>query len=102
MPIEHSLSPVLHAAAYAALGLSGWDYGRYAVDEAGLPGFVAGLGPEWVGLSLTMPLKRVALEVADEVAAGHRGDRRGEHARAPPVGLAGGEHRRRRDRGVAA
>ena len=69
MPIEHSLSPVLHTAAYAALGLSGWDYGRYAVDEAGLPGFVAGLGPEWVGLSLTMPLKRVALEVADEVAA---------------------------------
>ena len=67
MPIEHSLSPVLHTAAYAELGLSGWDYGRYAVDEAGLPGFVAGLGPEWVGLSLTMPLKRVALEVADEV-----------------------------------
>lgn len=69
MPIEHSLSPVLHTAAYAALGLSGWDYGRYAVDEAGLPEFVAGLGREWVGLSLTMPLKRVALEVADEVAA---------------------------------
>ncbi|MBL8927884.1 MAG: shikimate dehydrogenase [Pseudonocardia sp.] len=68
MPIEHSLSPVLHTVAYAELGLSGWDYGRYAVDEAGLPGFVAGLGPEWVGLSLTMPLKRVALEVADEVA----------------------------------
>ena len=68
MPIEHSLSPVLHTAAYAELGLSGWDYRRYAVDEAGLPGFVAGLGPEWVGLSLTMPLKRVALEVADEVA----------------------------------
>ena len=67
MPIEHSLSPVLHMAAYAELGLSGWDYGRYAVDEAGLPGFVAGLGPEWVGLSLTMPLKRVALDVADEV-----------------------------------
>jgi shikimate dehydrogenase len=67
MPIEHSLSPVLHTAAYAELGLAGWDYGRYAVDEAGLPGFVAGLGPEWVGLSLTMPLKRVALEVADEV-----------------------------------
>ena len=68
MPIEHSLSPVLHTAAYAALGLSGWEYGRFAVDEAGLPGFVAGLGPEWAGLSLTMPLKRVALDVADEVA----------------------------------
>lgn len=67
MPIEHSLSPVLHTAAYTALSLDGWDYGRYAVDEAALPGFVAGLGPEWAGLSLTMPLKRVALDVADEV-----------------------------------
>jgi shikimate dehydrogenase len=67
MPIEHSLSPVLHHAAYAALGLSGWHYDRHAVDEAALPGFVGALGPEWAGLSLTMPLKRVALEVADEV-----------------------------------
>jgi shikimate dehydrogenase len=67
MPVEHSLSPVLHNAAYAALGLDGWRYDRHAVDEAGLPGFVDGLGAEWAGLSLTMPLKRVALEVADEV-----------------------------------
>lgn len=67
LPIAHSLSPVLHHAAYAALGLRDWHYGRFAVDEAGLPGFVAGLGPEWAGLSLTMPLKRVALEVADAV-----------------------------------
>jgi shikimate dehydrogenase len=67
-PIAHSLSPALHTAAYAALGLAGWHYGRHECDEAGLPGFVAGLGPEWAGLSLTMPLKRVALEVADEVA----------------------------------
>ena len=66
MPIAHSLSPVLHHAAYAALGLHGWHYDRFAVDEPALPGFVGGLGPEWVGLSLTMPLKRVALEVADE------------------------------------
>jgi shikimate dehydrogenase len=68
MPVEHSLSPVLHNAAYAALGLSGWHYDRHAVDEAGLAGFVAALGTEWAGLSLTMPLKRVALEVADEIA----------------------------------
>lgn len=67
-PIAHSLSPALHTAAYAALGLEGWHYDRHECDEAGLPGFVAGLGPEWAGLSLTMPLKRVALEVADEVA----------------------------------
>jgi shikimate dehydrogenase len=68
MPIAHSLSPVLHHAAYATLGLAHWRYDRFAVDEAALPGFVDGLGPEWAGLSLTMPLKRVALDVADEVA----------------------------------
>ena len=67
-PVAHSLSPALHTAAYAALGLAGWRYDRHECDEAALPGFVAGLGPEWAGLSLTMPLKRAALEVADEVA----------------------------------
>ncbi|MFP5021511.1 shikimate dehydrogenase [Pseudonocardia phyllosphaerae] len=66
-PIAHSLSPALHRAAYRALGLTGWSYDRFEVDEAGLPEFVAGLGPEWAGLSLTMPLKRVLLDVADEV-----------------------------------
>ncbi|MBP2368796.1 shikimate dehydrogenase [Pseudonocardia parietis] len=69
-PIAHSLSPALHNAAYAALGLDGWHYDRYEVDAAGLAGFVAGLGPEWAGLSLTMPLKRVLLDVADHVAPG--------------------------------
>ena len=59
-PIGHSLSPRLHRAAYAALGLD-WTYDQVEVDEAGLPGFLAGLGPEWAGLSLTMPLKRVVL-----------------------------------------
>jgi shikimate dehydrogenase len=67
-PVAHSLSPALHTAAYAALGLDGWHYGMHECDEAGLPGFVAGLGPDWAGLSLTMPLKRVALEVASEVS----------------------------------
>jgi shikimate dehydrogenase len=67
-PIAHSLSPALHRAAYASLGLDGWSYDAHEVDEAGLPGFVAALGPEWAGLSLTMPLKRVALEVADTVS----------------------------------
>lgn len=66
-PVHHSLSPVLHAAAYAALGLQGWHYGKHECGEDELAGFVAGLGPEWAGLSLTMPLKRVALEVAAEV-----------------------------------
>lgn len=68
-PIAHSLSPVLHRAAYAALGLD-WTYERHEVTEDGLAAFVAGCGPEWRGLSLTMPLKFVALGLGepDEVA----------------------------------
>ena len=67
-PVHHSLSPVLHGAAYAALGLDDWHYDRVECAEAGLPGFLAGLDAGWAGLSLTMPLKRVALDVADEVS----------------------------------
>lgn len=67
-PIAHSLSPVIHNAGYGAAGLTGWAYTAHECAEADLAGFVASLGPEWVGLSLTMPLKEVALEVADEVA----------------------------------
>ncbi|MBQ0829686.1 shikimate dehydrogenase [Streptomyces tagetis] len=67
-PIAHSLSPVLHRAAYAALGLEKWTYDSFDVDEAALPGFVEGLGPEWAGLSLTMPLKRAVIPLLDEVS----------------------------------
>jgi shikimate dehydrogenase len=67
-PIRHSLSPILHRAAYAALGLTNWRYEAFDCDEAALPTFLERLGPEWAGLSLTMPLKRLALTVADEVS----------------------------------
>ncbi|MFP3990072.1 shikimate dehydrogenase [Streptomyces sp. E11-3] len=67
-PIAHSLSPALHRAAYAELGLEGWSYDRFEVDEAALPGFLSGLGPEWAGLSLTMPLKRAVIPLLDEVS----------------------------------
>jgi len=67
-PIAHSLSPALHTAAYAALGLDGWAYTAHEVGEDQLAGFVAGLGPEWAGLSLTMPLKEAAFAVAQEVS----------------------------------
>jgi len=67
-PIAHSLSPVLHRAAYAELGLADWSYDRYEVDEAALPGFLEKLGPEWAGLSLTMPLKRAVIPLLDEVS----------------------------------
>lgn len=67
-PIAHSLSPVLHRAAYAELGLTGWSYDRFDVDEAGLPGFFEELGAEWAGLSLTMPLKRAVIPLVDEIS----------------------------------
>ncbi|MFD9889033.1 shikimate dehydrogenase [Amycolatopsis sp. NPDC059027] len=66
-PIEHSLSPVLHGAAFRALGLDGWTYERIEAGASDLPGLVDGLGPEWAGLSVTMPGKRAALDHADEV-----------------------------------
>jgi shikimate dehydrogenase len=65
-PISHSLSPALHRAAYRALGLGHWSYEAHEVKAPALRGFVAGLGPQWAGLSLTMPLKEAAFEVADE------------------------------------
>ncbi|MFC4002363.1 shikimate dehydrogenase [Prauserella oleivorans] len=65
-PVQHSLSPVLHGAAYRALGLPDWTYERIEMDAEGLPEFVGGLGPEWAGLSVTMPGKRAALAVAAE------------------------------------
>ncbi len=67
-PIGHSLSPVLHRAAYAELGLGEWTYDRFEIDEAGLPGFFAGLDGTWAGFSLTMPLKRAVIPLLDEVS----------------------------------
>jgi shikimate dehydrogenase len=67
-PIAHSLSPVLHRAGYAALGLD-WSYDAHRVAADGLPGFVAGLDTSWRGLSLTMPHKRTALGLAAKVSA---------------------------------
>ncbi|MGW6461397.1 shikimate dehydrogenase [Streptomyces sp. NPDC055078] len=67
-PIAHSLSPVLHRAAYAELGLHDWSYDRYEVDEAALPGFLERLDDSWAGLSLTMPLKRAILPLLDSIS----------------------------------
>lgn len=65
-PIDHSLSPRLHAAAYRVLGLD-WTYGRRRVSEAEFSRAIAELGPQWRGLSLTMPLKYVAAAGAHTV-----------------------------------
>jgi shikimate dehydrogenase len=64
-PIAHSLSPALHRAAYAELGLD-WTYDAVEVESADLEGFLAGLDASWRGLSLTMPLKRAVVPLLDE------------------------------------
>nr|WP_055409822.1 shikimate dehydrogenase [Frankia sp. ACN1ag] len=67
-PVDHSLSPVLHAAAYAELGLA-VTYTAIHCDAPDLPAMVQRVrsDPDWVGLSLTMPLKTVAVDLLDEV-----------------------------------
>ncbi|QPK78218.1 shikimate dehydrogenase [Corynebacterium lizhenjunii] len=66
-PISHSLSPILHNAGYAALGLQDFVYERFEVDAQQLPKFVASASEDYRGFSVTMPGKFAALEFADEV-----------------------------------
>ncbi|WP_147681267.1 shikimate dehydrogenase [Actinomyces ruminicola] len=77
-PVTHSLSPVLHRAAYADLGLEDWAYERREVAPAELPALLDDLaapsptGPIWAGLSVTMPHKQALLgrlDVVDPLAA---------------------------------
>lgn len=65
-PIAHSRSPVLHAAAYEALGLD-WSYDKRRVDEAGFATALSALDPSWRGLSLTMPLKAAAFRACGRI-----------------------------------
>ena len=64
-PVSHSRSPDLHLAAYRALGLDDWTYERIECTADQLPSLVDGLGPEFIGLSVTMPGKLAALGHAD-------------------------------------
>lgn len=66
-PIEHSLSPVLHNAGYAALGWP-WTYEAHRVGAGELGAFLTRLDDTWRGLSLTMPLKREVMPLADSVS----------------------------------
>jgi shikimate dehydrogenase len=66
-PVDHSLSPALHRAAYAACGLD-WEYDAHQVAAGTLARFVDGLGREWRGLSVTAPLKREAARRAEVVS----------------------------------
>ena len=60
-PIQHSLSPVLHAAAYKELGLS-FEYGKNEVALGNLASFLEFSG--YSGVSVTMPLKQEAFALA--------------------------------------
>ncbi|MDQ1725678.1 MAG: shikimate dehydrogenase [Frankiaceae bacterium] len=74
-PIGHSLSPVLHRAAYQALGLD-WSYEAIECDEGGLPAVFRSLrdalDPPCAGLSLTMPLKSAVVPLLDDLAPSGR------------------------------
>lgn len=67
-PISHSLSPTIHHAAYVFMGLD-WQYEAIEVKEGGLREFLQGCDSDWLGLSLTMPLKAEAIRVCSEVDA---------------------------------
>src|SRR3954447_9541966 len=66
-PVAHSLSPVLHAAGYAEIGLEDWSYDAVRVPSGSLAGFADDLDPTWRGISVTAPLKREALAFASTV-----------------------------------
>lgn len=66
-PIAHSLSPVLHTAAYEALALDGWRYTAIETPSDALEELVDDLDLTWAGLSLTMPLKQMIIPMLDDV-----------------------------------
>lgn len=64
-PIGHSLSPAIHNAALAALGLD-WQYGLLEVPAAGLPEAVAQVrADDCVGANVTIPHKETVIRLLD-------------------------------------
>lgn len=67
MPIAHSKSPVMHAAAYRALGLP-HVYERLETSEAELPARIESLRDgTYAGFNVTIPHKKRVLDLVDEV-----------------------------------
>jgi shikimate dehydrogenase len=66
-PVSHSLSPTLHRAAYAALGLTDWTYDALDLGAEDVAVLLAGLDEQWRGFSVTMPCKQAAVAAADVV-----------------------------------
>lgn len=66
-PIAHSLSPVIHRAAWEQLGIDGWEYRRAEVTEESLPPFIGQLDESFCGLSVTMPCKQAVMPLLDVI-----------------------------------
>jgi shikimate dehydrogenase len=67
-PVEHSLSPALHNAAFAALGLN-WVYLPLRVLPEHLPEALPGLARSgFKGLNITIPHKQAVLPLLDEIS----------------------------------
>ena len=66
-PIAHSLSPVIHRAAWQQLGIDGWEYRCAEVTEESLPTFIGQLDESFRGLSVTMPCKQAVMPLLDAI-----------------------------------
>ena len=66
-PIEHSMSPVMHNAAFKALGLD-YVYLPFHVQRGELPGAIAGIRAlNVVGLNVTIPHKEAVIPLLDRL-----------------------------------
>ena len=67
-PIEHSLSPVIHNAAFAAMDLD-WVYVALPVAPGSVPDAVAGLAAlGFAGANVTMPHKEAVADAVDRLS----------------------------------
>lgn len=64
-PARHSLSPTLHRAGWASLGLEGWAYGIQEIHPDALSEVIQALDESWAGLSVTMPHKQSIMPMLD-------------------------------------
>ncbi len=66
-PVGHSLSPVIHKAAYCELGMD-WHYGLMDVLPGDVGGVLSGIdGERVVGVNVTIPHKQEACEQVDRL-----------------------------------
>lgn len=65
-PLGHSLSPVMHTAALAELGLTGWRYDALPTPPEHLAAALAALrSGDWAGVNVTVPHKEAVLPHLD-------------------------------------